>query len=378
MAAGREGEEGAGGGGAAPSRSAFKSCYSALLFLYQSGMASATKNRRKSVAFADEALGEAPRSARTRRQSQLPTLADPEPATAAAAPPPEPSAASRATRSRRAAAPVESDKGFKFKRQKTAPKPAVPPPQSTAAPPTIAPTAAPVQMEVEQPAAAAVKAPVVAPVAAPVAAPIVAPAAASPPKPAPPPKPSLLEGAPKELLYAIHEVCTAASQQAAGAAGAAAALPTMGLAIAACMKELHTLGVTHAPPPNPASAALNEKGARLTARVAELEAAIAQWDATAQAPLPSPAATEAVMTDETRLIADLPPLPPLEAQLGELGALAGLCSEQVEAAARQVQLAVAHAEADRQRLAKAAHKVTFKGYLDVDEPKALLRNLAAF
>ena len=32
---------------------------------------------------------------------------------------------------------------------------------------------------------------------------------------------------------------------------------------------------------------------------------------------------------------------------------------------------------ERQRLAKAAHQASFKGYLDVNEPKALLRGLLA-
>ena len=38
---------------------------------------------------------------------------------------------------------------------------------------------------------------------------------------------------------------------------------------------------------------------------------------------------------------------------------------------------VSHKEAERQRLAAAAHQASFRGYLDVNEPKALLRSLVA-
>ena len=80
---------------------------------------------------------------------------------------------------------------------------------------------------------------------------------------------------------------------------------------------------------------------------------------------------------ESRLLAELPSTPAIEEQLAELGFLAGLCAEQVEMASRQVVSQVAAAEGERTRLAKAVHQVSFKGYLDVQEPKALLRGLLA-
>ena len=60
-----------------------------------------------------------------------------------------------------------------------------------------------------------------------------------------------------------------------------------------------------------------------------------------------------------------------------LGFLAGLCAEQVQLTARQLERTVATAEVERARLAQQVHKATFKGYLDVQEPKSLLRGLLA-
>ena len=85
----------------------------------------------------------------------------------------------------------------------------------------------------------------------------------------------------------------------------------------------------------------------------------------------------AAATADTTLLAKLPEVPPVEEQLAELGFLAGMCAEQMAAAAKQVLATVAQAEGERQRLAKAAHQASFKGYLDVNEPKALLRGLLA-
>ena len=80
---------------------------------------------------------------------------------------------------------------------------------------------------------------------------------------------------------------------------------------------------------------------------------------------------------DMRVLAKLPEAPPIEEQLGELGFLAGLCAEQVQLTARQLERTVATAEVERARLAQQVHKATFKGYLDVQEPKSLLRGLLA-
>ena len=62
-----------------------------------------------------------------------------------------------------------------------------------------------------------------------------------------PEKPSVLTGAPKQLLHALHEVCTEIADELAEASSAvgsssssssAAALPTMDFAVSACFDEL--------------------------------------------------------------------------------------------------------------------------------------------
>ena len=188
------------------------------------------------------------------------------------------------------------------------------------------------------------------------------------------------------MLYALFEVCTSAEAAAeeAGAAASGSEFPTMELALSACLSELRKTGVTSAPPPNPEAAKLADHEAALKARVAHLEAAVAQWDAASRAPLPSAAdaaasavASAASSAGDTRLLAELPPLPPLEAQLAELGVVAGFCAEQLECTQRQVKATVAAADMERTRLGKAVHQLSFKGYLDVHEPKALLKGLLA-
>ena len=312
--------------------------------------------RRKSVAFAfpDEADADAEgarqtRNARTRTTRQQP---DANPSALAESNGAEPAA--RATRSRKEKPnSLESDGGFKFKRRKTGAE------TSAAAPPPPPPAYAPMETVVEQSAAPS-------------------PAPPPPPPPMTPAEPSLLEGAPPELLHALYEVCTAAA--AASSSAAASAMPTADLAAAACLGELRKLGVTRAPPANVAAATLAQRELELRERVSEVQERIREWDEAAEAPLP-PCATMPVGYEapaDTRLLANLPDLPPIEAQLAELGALAGLCAEQVSAASRQVLAEVARAEDERQRLAKAAHLASFKGYLDVHQPKTLLRSLVAF
>ena len=78
---------------------------------------------------------------------------------------------------------------------------------------------------------------------------------------------------------------------------------------------------------------------------------------------------------DTRVMAALPELPPIEAQLAELGVVAGFCAEQVELTSRQVVAMVAKSEGERRALAAAAHHASFRGYLDVHQPKTLLRSL---
>ena len=135
---------------------------------------------------------------------------------------------------------------------------------------------------------------------------------------------------------------------------------------------------------------MKHKEAELGARVCDLEKAILQWDQAAEASsskavasaVASCAAPHAVddpipATADHRVLAALPEMPPIEDQLEELGVLASLCAEQIDAASRQVLDSLNAAEVERQRLAKAAHASTFRGYLDVDAPKVLLRSLIA-
>ena len=375
------------------------------------------KSRRKSVAFAEPAEEpEAPCSTRRSGRGAVDDQPPPPPAAAAAAA----AAPSRVTRASagsggsvsggaRTASTLESDGGFKFKRRKVVSKD--PPATAAATPADVAmvddaaaplmvgePAAAPpvppapsAPSDVAVPAAPAAPAEPVqstAPIvpAAPAAAP-TAPAAAPPPPRPPQEPPSLLSGAPRELLYAIHEVITDA---AAAAKQADTALPTMDLALAACRGELDKLGVRSAPPPSQAAEELRAREVALLARVADLEATIGEWDAAArQTPEPrmrSRVGAGAGAGDEAgeastgaaadgRVLALLPALPPIEAQLAELAALAAMCAEQVDAASRLATAQVGAAEAERVRLAAAAHKASFRGYLDVDEPKLLLRSI---
>ena len=406
---------------------------------------------RKSVAFDLTSQEEAPRSVRATRASVGRGLVDgpsqdqppqqPPPAATAAAVPLEASqgaaaSSSSSKRARKKEVGYEKEGGFKFKRtKKQAPAPAPvidepmldcaaqpapvdvlpppPPPPPLDATPMVHPTAAITSTRIAAapraaaPAAAftstaVAPAPPTASAAASAATAIAASSAASsdsvpplvviaPPPPsskAPlPDKPSVLAGAPKQLLHALHEVCTELAAQSTEAASSSsdagdAALPTMDFALSACFDELRKVGVTSAPPPNEERAKLEAAEKALEARVAELEQVVSQWDAAVNAPLEELAGTssstaEPAMPEDTRLLPELPEAPPIGEQLEELGFLAGMCAEQVELATRQVRLAVASAEAERVRLAKAVHQVTFKGYLDVEQPKSLIRGLLA-
>ena len=168
----------------------------------------------------------------------------------------------------------------------------------------------------------------------------------------------------------------------AGSAASSTLLPAAErTAAVACLAELKKLGVTSAPNPNPEAAKLDAREAELAQRVSELEETLSQWEAASKEPPPPLTITAegaaAAATADTTLLAKLPEVPPVEEQLAELGFLAGMCAEQMAAAAKQVLATVAQAEGERQRLAKAAHQASFKGYLDVNEPKALLRGLLA-
>ena len=360
--------------------------------------------RRKSVAFnlaeeAAPAASEPSRGARSSRSSR----AAPEEAPPPPPPPPpvEEPPSSRTTRSRKTSlAEVEVDKGFKFKRRKTAkePEPAAeamdvepPPPPPPKAAPAASKAAEKAAKPAERPvAAASTKA---AGKKAATAAPPPPPPAAAPRPPSfikvtaatePPPPPSALADASPELLHALFEVCNAATMAASNASSAASStlLPAAErTAAVACLAELKKLGVTSAPNPNPEAAKLDAREAELAQRVSELEETLSQWEAASKEPPPPLTITAegaaAAATADTTLLAKLPEVPPVEEQLAELGFLAGMCAEQMAAAAKQVLATVAQAEGERQRLAKAAHQASFKGYLDVNEPKALLRGLLA-
>ena len=66
------------------------------------------------------------------------------------------------------------------------------------------------------------------------------------------------------------------------------------------------------------------------------------------------------------------------AALEELGALASLCSGVMDCVTRQLSDGLQSAELERQRLAKQAHQANFQGYLDVHDPKRLVKSLLAF
>ena len=345
----------------------------------------------------------------------------------------------RSSAVRQAAAPLEQEGGFKFKKRKTA-KAAAPAPAADVAPPAANPTpseerttltssvplptveeaalpmqpaAGPVAADVppEPPAVrkprtsraasengarpasatpmpcastrgatvdeAAAKA-VTAPASS--AAPSAAEALSAPlPVPQPQPSPTLI-GVPRELLYALLDECAAISADAE-----AMNLPDMERAVAACMSELERVGVQQPTPANEAAAQLREREAQLSARIGEMESAVRQWDeaaqqATAAAAVPPVADGNWEMaitqaTPDEGVLSELPQLPPIEAQLSELGALAGLCAETVDAAMRQVRAVLTTVEGERKQLGKAAHHTAFDGYIHVDQPKKLIKSL---
>ena len=352
-------------------------------------------SRRKSVAFAalpDET--EAPRSVRTRRRSAAPDVE-------AEATAPAVSVEAVVSKS------IENDSGFKFKRRKTAkaaqPASAVastraedasglptvvtatiptPMPPTVVADPPVQPAPIPSKNAAETTVPPQLPPLPVATPTAP-ASPLKSeevgaprPTAVSVPSSAPPEPPSLLSGADRELLNALIEVLTTLIDDKS------AHMPTMDLAIAACMGELRKLGMTRASVANEAAEAMRKREVELSARVADLESVILQWDKAADpnamaslAPLPVNEST--VMTGDAQLLATLPELPSIDAQLAELGMQASLCVEQVNATSLQLLESVRKAEQSRTQLTRATHQVTFSEYLHVDQPKTLLRALLA-
>ena len=175
-----------------------------------------------------------------------------------------------------------------------------------------------------------------------------------------------------EVLHALLEVCAECEANAE-----ASSLPTMGLALHACMRELRQLGVTHAPVPNEAASRLAARETELVARVDELEGALRQWDEAA-APTAGTSSAPALSLDAPQAdarLAALPAVPPLHAQLAELGVLAGLCAAQVDAVSRQALEATQHAEHERRLLGLTAKQTLFRDYVKVDEPKDLIRGI---
>ena len=190
----------------------------------------------------------------------------------------------------------EVDGGFKFKRRKNpkravAAAPVPDPPEKEHAPAPITTLAA-----VPQPPADATSSP--------------APPAALAARPT-------LCGAPPELLFALYEVCSAPGSLPAETA------PLLD----ACMDELARAGV-HSAPAADSNEALQHREAVLRARVSELEACAAEWDAAADAGLPSRAVIQAEsLGGGGGAVVEMPELPEL---LSELQTHAALCADQVD------------------------------------------------
>ena len=190
----------------------------------------------------------------------------------------------------------EVDGGFKFKRRKNpkravAAAPVPDPPEKEHASAPITTLAA-----VPQPPADATSSP--------------APPAALAARPT-------LCGAPPELLFALYEVCSAPGSLPAETA------PLLD----ACMDELARAGV-HSAPAADSNEALQHREAVLRARVSELEACAAEWDAAADAGLPSRAVIQAEsLGGGGGAVVEMPELPEL---LSELQTHAALCADQVD------------------------------------------------
>lgn len=324
-------------------------------------------SRRKSVAFAMPE-DEEPSSSRARRDAKATEGVPPSGASVA----PAGRSAIRKAPPAQDEADVVNEGGFKFKRRKAqpaAPAPAAPAPSKPAA---TSASAAPADQGLREriqglrakpkPAAPAASSKAKAPVAA------DAPAAPQLP-------PSALRGASHEMLQALLQTCQEAKE--AAARGEAAPLTTE-LAISACMQELTRLGVVRLEGVASEENTFREREASLRKQVEVLERCKLAWDTAAEAGVP-PAAE--VTSDEGEAdeatIASLPPLPPVKAKLEELGALAGLCADQVDGACQLMAAVMGKAEEERTALAKAAHATSFANYLDVDQPKLLLRAVTA-
>ena len=81
--------------------------------------------------------------------------------------------------------------------------------------------------------------------------------------------------------------------------------------------------------------------------------------------------------EELSEIAGLPVLPDVRRQLCELRSVAVLAADQVARALDEAGHAVDASEREQQQIARAVHHAAFDRYLDVDQPRALIRSLAA-
>jgi len=176
-------------------------------------------------------------------------------------------------------------------------------------------------------------------------------------------------GAPPELLYALLDVCRASEDEAHPHAELAGA----------CLAELARMGL-HAAPPADASVLLRRRAEVLEQRVAELSEASDEWAAASEVQLALSAAelsAEELDAPGMSALAALPEAPPLDAQVAALRMQAALCADQVELALLSMGRLCGQSKAAERSLAKTIHQETFHGYLDIQEPRLLIRSIAA-
>jgi len=174
-----------------------------------------------------------------------------------------------------------------------------------------------------------------------------------------------LAGASPSFLEALQQVC-----QNIGSGDAMQGMAKV------CMDELCRLGKSQVAS---ASSKLQEREAFLNQRLSELQAADSRWDSLEQEATSSIGALdEAACAEISReLDAELPPPPQLNGQIEQMRMCAALTADQIEAAVKQVARVCSQSDALRQTICKTAHQQAFSGFLDIEEPRSLIRSLVA-
>lgn len=179
-----------------------------------------------------------------------------------------------------------------------------------------------------------------------------------------------LDGVPPEMLRALLQACLAIEPGDAANDGEAAETQR---AVSECMHEIRRQGVFQVDPASE-NEALRQRETALQRCVAMLSDALGQWTNLGEA---SPARLGAGAPAPAAPELDLPPLPEMSEALTQLHTVAALHADQVEATMRRLDTMCEESARQRKQMSTTAHQAAFGGYLDVNEPRMLIRSLVA-